>query len=308
MRSDRPIIAPAKPFASAGCVTSGVKSTRIGSKSESSTRPLARYVVISRVPASGCAVQNVPEWPIAGMTISLPLGREGRSSFVAFCGGVAKSSSPPTSSVSTFDVRTRLVLARRRARPGVDELPAEPVEIGAGVAEDRPAIAGREVALRRPVVARGDGRHLAPDERLRECQLGEQRLEPEAAGVAVVRRDPGVERHRSRERSCCRLLRGLEEPVERRNADLPLVDRQEPPALREVPVDALDRPGQVVGPTTAGLVLGAQGRVAADLLVRRPPVPDEVAGRVHRDQDRPVDAPRVAPGVDHRVAGARRSR
>ena len=102
-----------------------------------------------------------------------------------------------------LDVRRphALVLARRRARPGVDELPAEPVEIGAGVAEDRPAIAGREVALRRPVVARGHGRHLAPDERLRECQLGEQRLEPEAAGVAVVRRDPGVERHRSRERS-----------------------------------------------------------------------------------------------------------
>ena len=106
-RIDRPIITPAKPFASAGWVTSGVKSTRIGSKSESSTRPLERYVVISRVPASGCSVQNVPEWPIAGMTISLPLGREGRSSFVAFCGGVAKSSSPPTSSVSTFDVRTR---------------------------------------------------------------------------------------------------------------------------------------------------------------------------------------------------------
>ena len=32
----------------------------------------------------------------------------GRSSFVATCGGVAKSSAPPMRSVSTFDVLTRL--------------------------------------------------------------------------------------------------------------------------------------------------------------------------------------------------------
>ena len=43
----------------------------------------------------------------------------------------------------------------------------------------------------------------------------------------------------------------------------------------------------------------------ADLLVRRLRVPEEVAGRVDADHHRAVDALRVAPGVDHRRAGAR---
>ncbi len=47
---------------------------------------------------------------------------------------------------------------------------------------------------------------------------------------------------------------------------------------------------------------GAERGVAADLLVRRLRVPEEVAGRVHGDHHRAVDALRVAPGVDHRRA------
>ncbi len=41
-----------------------------------------------------------------------------------------------------------------------------------------------------------------------------------------------------------------------------------------------------------------------DLCVRRLRVPEEVAGRVHGDHHRAVDALRVAPGVDHRRTGA----
>jgi hypothetical protein len=60
----------------------------------------------------------------------------------------------------------------------------------------------------------------------------------------------------------------------------------------------------VVGPLAAAVVLGAEGRVSIDLLVRRLRVPEEVARRVDGDHHRPVDAVRVAPRVDHRGAGA----
>src|SRR5262249_56436780 len=49
-------------------------------------------------------------------------------------------------------------------------------------------------------------------------------------------------------------------------------------------------------------VLRAELRVAAELMVDRLPVPEEVPGRVDADHRRAVDARRVAPAVDQRRA------
>ena len=83
-----------------------------------------------------------------------------------------------------------------------------------------------------------------------------------------------------------------------------LLDREEPPASGHVPEGRADRGREVRRPLAAGLVLLAEGRVAADLLVGRLRVPEEVARRVRSDHHRAVDAGGVAPGVDHRRAGA----
>ena len=63
--------------------------------------------------------------------------------------------------------------------------------------------------------------------------------------------------------------------------------------------------GEVVGPPAAARVLRAEAGVATDQLVGHLRAPEEVARRVHPDHHGPVDAPRVAPGVDHREPRAR---
>src|SRR3712207_403373 len=71
------------------------------------------------------------------------------------------------------------------------------------------------------------------------------------------------------------------------------LDGQEPPAVREVGGGPPHRRRQVVRSLAATGVLRAERRVATELLVGRPPVPDVVAGRVHREHHRTVDALRV---------------
>src|SRR5206468_5050603 len=77
---------------------------------------------------------------------------------------------------------------------------------------------------------------------------------------------------------------------------------QEEPAVGDIGDRSSDRRGEVVAPLTARVVLTAESGVLPDLLVGRLRVPEEVAGRVHPDHYRAVDAGRVAPRIDHRRA------
>ena len=70
----------------------------------------------------------------------------------------------------------------------------------------------------------------------------------------------------------------------------------------DVLVGRMERGRQVRRSAPAGRVLGAERRVAADLLACRLRVPEIVARRVDADHHGAVDALRVAPCVDHRRA------
>ena len=97
--------------------------------------------------------------------------------------------------------RAVVVLVRRR-RPGVDQPAAAPEERRRRVAQVRfglQAAGGEGVGRRLGVEPRGGG-HLPPDERLGEREIGEERLEPETARVAVGGREPRAQRHRSGDR------------------------------------------------------------------------------------------------------------
>ena len=103
----RPSIVAAKPLPSAVCVTSGVKSTFAGVYSELSTFPVSKNVF------SMCLLRLRLVAPERGGVAEpgehdLVAVREVRQQLrpVALTGGVAKSSVPPTSSVSTFESRT----------------------------------------------------------------------------------------------------------------------------------------------------------------------------------------------------------
>ena len=67
----------------------------------------------------------------------------------------------------------------------------------------------------------------------------------------------------------------------------------------------LHRRGEIRRPATTARRLGAERGIAVDLLVGRLCVPEEVAGWIDADHHRAMDALRVAPGIDHRGAGAR---
>jgi hypothetical protein len=96
----------------------------------------------------------------------------------------------------------------------------------------------------------------------------------------------------------------VDEPEHGDDPDVRVLDRQEEPAVGDVGGGPSHRRGEVVGPRAAADVVGAEGGVAAHLLVGLVRVQQEGAGRVHRHHHRPVDALGVAPGVDHRCAGS----
>ena len=116
-------------------------------------------------------------------------------------------------------------------------------------------------------------------------------------------REPGVQGHRSGERRG--IFRRLHESEEAGDPCVALLDRKEQPAVRHVRDGPFQRRGEIAGALVARRVLRTEAGVAADLFVRRLRVPDEVAGWVDADHHRTVDGGRVAPGVDHRGAGAR---
>ena len=66
----------------------------------------------------------------------MPFGRWGRSSSVAACGGVAKSSSPPMRSVSTFDART-VLYSSSSAIAGQESASRPPPQVNAVAASPR---------------------------------------------------------------------------------------------------------------------------------------------------------------------------
>ena len=164
--------------------------------------PLARYVLIRWVPASGCSVQNVPECPNPGRTTWRPFGRCRRGSSVAACGGVAKSSSPPMRSVSTFDARTMLYSSSSatagqespsRPFPQLNVVAASPrFAAGFRLPEEKDSVAAAASSL--PAAA------ICPqtnDSGTRK--IGKERLEPEPARVAVGGGKPRVQRYRAGE-------------------------------------------------------------------------------------------------------------
>ena len=173
---------------------------------------------------------------------------------------------------------------------------------GARVAEDRAARLSRgEVAVGCACVGPHDGRDIAPHLDVGEGEIGEQRLEPQPARVALRRREPGIDRHRRRERGGCRGR--AHETEEGGEPDVALLDRQEPPAVGDAGVGGLEAGGEIAGSRAAGLVPGAEGRVVTDLPIDRLRVPEEVARRIGTDHHRPVEARRILPGSRARAAG-----
>ena len=182
--------------------------------------------------------------------------------------------------------------------PGVAQPATGPEELGAGVAQDRAAVgAGSEGGRGVAHVGAADGGDIAPGLGLGERDAGHQGLEPEPARVAVGGRLPGVDRQRARDRR----RRGgrVHETEERGDARVAALDRQEPPVVGQMRIRRPHVGGEVAASLPAGVAARAQRRVVADLPVDRLRVPDEVAGRVGADHHGAVDAPRVAPGVDH---------
>ena len=175
-------------------------------------------------------------------------------------------------------------------------------EVAPRVADQRAAAARRRVVVpldRLPVRHPGRGQ-LAPDERLREGEPGEQRLEEEPTRVAVGGREPGVDGHRAGERR--RVRDRLHQPVERGDPRIVRREREAPEAGRRIRLRPLEGRCEVIGALAARRVRGAVVRIAADLLVRHFRVPEKMPGRVHADQNGAVDALRVPPGVDQRRA------
>ena len=196
------MIPPAKPLPSAVCVTSGVKSTRSGLYCERSTLPVSKYVLTRCVPASGCCVKKLPEWPNPRRITWWPLRRYG-SIAVAPCGG--RGEVQLAADQQRLDARrphASVGALVGRCRPRVGELAAAPDERGCGVAEVRLHVvaAGGEVPAGDLVVGPSERRVLAPDEGLREEEVAGERLQPEPARVALLRREPRADRHRTVER------------------------------------------------------------------------------------------------------------
>ena len=197
-----------------------------------------------------------------------------------------------------------LVLVRV-CRPGVEDAAAGPDQVGAGRTDQRSTVCSRrEEAPRVRRVAAADRRHVAPDLRAREDELRHQRQEPRTARVALVGGEEGVDRQWRGDRAAA--VGGLVDQAEERGGfGVAFLDRQEQPVIGNVSERGLQRRGEIRCPVTTARVLGAERRVATDLLAGCLRVPEEVAGRVDADHHRAVDALRVAPGVDHRGAGAR---
>ena len=187
-------------------------------------------------------------------------------------------------------------------RPAVRQPAAAKDEVAPRVADQRAAAARRRAVVpldRLPVRHPGRGQ-LAPDERLREGEPGEQRLEEEPTRVALGGREPGVDGHRAGERR--RVRDRLHQPVERGDPRIVRREREAPEAGRRIRLRPLEGRCEVIGALAARPVRGAVVRIAADLLVRHFRVPEKMPGRVHTDQNGAVDALRVPPGVDQRRA------
>ena len=146
----------------------------------------------------------------------------------------------------------------------------------------------------------GDRGDVTPELLARERHLRHQRQEPRTASVALVGGEQRVDRP-GRASGPAPSVVAFIRPKNAAALTCPsLIGRNHQwSGMSRRPTGARPR-----GPASApaGGVLRAERGVAADLLVGRLRVPEEVAGRVDRDHHRPVDAPRVAPGVDHRGA------
>ena len=132
------------------------------------------------------------------------------------------------------------------------------------------------------------GRHLAPDERLGNARSARSDWNQNPLASPWAAESHELERHRRRER---RRLRGrFHEPVEGGDAHVALLDRQEEPAVGDVGGWPPDRRGEVVGPLAAARRPGRRARSSAGSARRSLRVPEEVAGWVHTDHHRAVDA------------------
>ena len=230
---------------------------------------------------------------------SWPFDRCGSSSRVAPCGGVAKSRLPPIE--EGLDVRVAharvLVLVRVR-RPCVEQRAAGPDQVGAGLADDRPA--GRPSRRRaEPAASALATAATSPQTDRSGRRTAPERHEPRplaspfaaASSVSIVQGAGSGAASGGR----------LHQPEERGDPHVAfLTGRNHQRSGMSAYADGATRRGRRSAP--AGRVLRAERGVAADLLVGRLRVPDEVARRVDADHHRPVDALRVAPGVDHRRA------
>ena len=143
--------------------------------------------------------------------------------------------SPPIRSVSTFESARGVYsfsvgfAGQACTRPAAGE-----EELRARVAEDRVVrcSARREVALAARASACPTAAISPQTNASREGEIGEQRLEPEPARVAVRGREPGAQGHRRRERRGLR--RRLHQPVEGGDPHVALLDRQEPAPVGQV--------------------------------------------------------------------------
>ena len=182
------------------------------------------------------ASRTLVECPNPGSTTWWPFGRYGRSSFVATCGGVAKSSSPPIRSVSTFEVRMRLYSSSSGAgRPGVGQPAAAPGERRSGIAEDRVAAARRTRSTRCAAWASGIAAAATGPRRTTSGTRGRRGATGTRTRSRRRRPPRATSRASSGAVSGAASERRLHEPVEGGDPHVALLDRQERASGRGCP-------------------------------------------------------------------------
>ena len=242
--------------------------------------------------------------PSSASTTCRPFGRCGSSSWSRMRRGgeVERSADEERRNAGVAHAAVLVGVRRRRARREQPAAAAD--ELRAGVAEDRVAAmrALCEVARRRPGIGPRGRCHARPRRTTPgtpAAPASDRNQNPLASPFAAESHE--VDRHRCREG--LRRGRRLHQPDRTtRSARCPL-DRQAPEPVGHV----RGRPRIEAARSSVRLLQPRPARragVAADQRVGHLRVPEEVPGRVDPDHHRPMDAARVAPGVDHRGARA----
>ena len=141
-------------------------------------------------------VVRVTDFP---STTSWPFGRCGSSSLVALCGGVAKSSSPLITSVSTFESRTwPYMFSSGFAGQASSSRPPAQIRSVPGLPKSDPVFAVAKYGRAAAASVLADGGDIPPDCTLGKAICAISDWNHSAAAVALLRRRARVDRPRRR--------------------------------------------------------------------------------------------------------------